>query len=63
MAKKRKDENDFSVNEILSLLDQDIAQGRVMAFDSRYLDELKSLVKDVTVDLDQILPSDEIQSH
>lgn len=59
MAKQRKDENDFSVNEFLKLLDQDIAKDQIIPLDVSYLEELKDLVKDVTVDLDQILPDDE----
>lgn len=59
MATQRKDDKDFSVNEFLKFLDQDIAQGKLIPLDARYLEELKGLVKDVTVDLDQMLPDDE----
>lgn len=63
MARQKNNENDFSTNEILSLLEQDIAQGRAMPLNTRFLEELKSLVGNVVVDLDQRLHDDEIRNH
>lgn len=60
MARQRNHENDVLTKEILSLLDQDIARGKAVPLEARYLEELMELVKDVTVDLDQSLPDDEL---
>jgi len=59
MVRQRNNTNDFLTREILSSLDQDIARGNAIPMDARYLEELKELVKDVTVNLEQRLPDDE----
>jgi hypothetical protein len=60
MAKQKNKERDSSVDEILSLIDRDIAQGRVMPADAEYFHRLRHLVEGVTVDLDQRLPDEDL---
>ena len=59
MAKQRNTENDVSTRELLQLFDQDIAQGKVVALDAEYLENLKSLVGDVSINIDDRLPTEE----
>lgn len=63
MAKQNVCELDTFTKEVLNLLDQDIALGKVIPLEARYLEELMRLVDGVTVDLDRILPSEDSQIH
>jgi hypothetical protein len=63
MAKKNACEPDTFTEEVLNLLDQDIAQGKLIPIDARYPEELMRLVDGVAVDLDQILPNEDGRIH
>lgn len=63
MAKHITKESDLSRDAILSLLDRDITQGRVIPADAEYLHKLWHLVEGVTVDLEQRLPDEDLQCN